>query len=488
MRSISRVLFLACALAVAQLSAFAAGSVSQSITQLGTTDVYVVTFYWIGDAGTGSVPATVAQGMQGLSGYQFIGAEFSPGTPAPTAGYTVKINSGVGVDLLGGNGAGLSATAPSSAAPSNSATPIIGAVSLVISGNSAAGAQGRVLAYFQKPGLSSPVRISGGSGSGSVSSVTIAGTGFEITVAGTCTITTTGTCTLSVPADFRLPGTVNKITVTQPATGATLTIQDGFTLTVNGNATVSGTNTGDQTLFNQTIQDEGTPLTQRASLNFVGAGITCVDASTKTTCTVNSGGTVVVVGSGNLTNTACVTGGGSQSIQTPSANCTIDASGNAVVNSIATGTSPPALTPGSGGAIACAEGTVPSVGPASGVDVLYCDSTAHTMLLSRNNGSYFPIAQVIFEGTLALGTSAIGSAACAAAATVTATGLVTTDVVTASFNGDPTAVTGYIPLTAGGLWMVVYPTANTINVKVCNSSSSSITPGAITLNVMAVRK
>jgi len=39
--------------------------------------------------------------------------------------------------------------------------------------------------------------------------------------------------------------TINKVTVTAPATGSTLTIQDGFTLTVSANATVSGTNTGD---------------------------------------------------------------------------------------------------------------------------------------------------------------------------------------------------------------------------------------------------
>lgn len=46
--------------------------------------------------------------------------------------------------------------------------------------------------------------------------------------------------------------TVNKVTITAPATGSTLTIQDGFTLTVSGSATISGgthsgTNTGDQT-------------------------------------------------------------------------------------------------------------------------------------------------------------------------------------------------------------------------------------------------
>jgi hypothetical protein len=39
-------------------------------------------------------------------------------------------------------------------------------------------------------------------------------------------------------------------------------------------------------------------------------------------------GTVTVVGAGSLTSTACVTGGGAQTIQTPSATCTIDSSGN----------------------------------------------------------------------------------------------------------------------------------------------------------------
>lgn len=46
--------------------------------------------------------------------------------------------------------------------------------------------------------------------------------------------------------------TVNKLDITQPASGSTLTIADGATLTVNGSATItngthSGTNTGDQT-------------------------------------------------------------------------------------------------------------------------------------------------------------------------------------------------------------------------------------------------
>ncbi len=93
----------------------------------------------------------------------------------------------------------------------------------------------------------------------------------------------------------------------------------------------------------------------------------------------------------------------------------------------------------------------------------------------------------IASGTKALATSAIASAACSSAQTSTATGTATTDVVAASFNGDPTAVTGYVPLTAGMLTIIAYPTADTVNFKVCNNTASSITPGAITLNWIVTR-
>jgi hypothetical protein len=41
-----------------------------------------------------------------------------------------------------------------------------------------------------------------------------------------------------------------------------------------------------------TIQDEGTPLTQRATVNFIGTAITCVDngGASKTDCTISGGG------------------------------------------------------------------------------------------------------------------------------------------------------------------------------------------------------
>jgi hypothetical protein len=97
------------------------------------------------------------------------------------------------------------------------------------------------------------------------------------------------------------------------------------------------------------------------------------------------------------------------------------------------------------------------------------------------------LSTTVASGTSALGTSAIGSAACATVVTTTATNTATTDVVWWGFNGDPTAVTGYVPLTSGMLTIIAYPSANNVNFKVCNNTSGSITPGAITLNWRVVR-
>jgi hypothetical protein len=93
----------------------------------------------------------------------------------------------------------------------------------------------------------------------------------------------------------------------------------------------------------------------------------------------------------------------------------------------------------------------------------------------------------IASGTAAMGTSAIASGACATVVTVSATGVATTDVVTAGFNGDPTAITGFVPSTNGMLTIIVYPTANNVNFKECNNTSASVTPGSHTINYRVVR-
>ncbi len=96
-------------------------------------------------------------------------------------------------------------------------------------------------------------------------------------------------------------------------------------------------------------------------------------------------------------------------------------------------------------------------------------------------------ATYIASGTSALGTGAISSATCATVVTTVATGTASTDTIIATFNADPTAVTGYIPATAGMLTIISYPTTNNVNFKVCNNTNASVTPGAITLNWRVIR-
>lgn len=93
----------------------------------------------------------------------------------------------------------------------------------------------------------------------------------------------------------------------------------------------------------------------------------------------------------------------------------------------------------------------------------------------------------IASGTAAMGTGSISSAACATAVTVTATGTAATDAIIATPNGDPTSTTGYIPLTAGSLYIWAYPTSGNVNFRLCNNTSAPITPGALTINFRVVR-
>ena len=150
----------------------------------------------------------------------------------------------------------------------------------------------------------------------------------------------------------------------------------------------------------------------------------------------------------------------------------VGSAGGPVVNGGALGTP-------SGGNLANATGL-----PVAGVSGL---GTGVGTALGNSLSSAGGLSSTIASGATALGTGAISSGTCASVVTATATNVATTDVVTASFNGDPTAVTGYIPATTGMLAIIVYPTTGNVNFKVCNNTASSITPGAITVNWRVVR-
>lgn len=183
-----------------------------------------------------------------------------------------------------------------------------------------------------------------------------------------------------------------------------------------------------------------------------------------------------------ITNTAtsgfALTASVSGSSQPP---CKWAAASAGTVTSV-TGSSPIVSSGGATPAISCptcGTGTVTSVattsplggGTITGTGTLTCTTCTVT----------------IASGTAAMGTGSISSAACATAVTVTATGTAATDAIIATPNGDPTSTTGYIPLTAGSLYIWAYPTSGNVNFRLCNNTSAPITPGALTINFRVVR-
>jgi hypothetical protein len=97
------------------------------------------------------------------------------------------------------------------------------------------------------------------------------------------------------------------------------------------------------------------------------------------------------------------------------------------------------------------------------------------------------VTLTIASGTSALGTTSIGANACASVVTTTATGTLSTDTINWTPNADISGVTGYGVASTDGLIIYLYPTSGNVNFHVCNSTGTSITPGAVTLN-WAVRR
>lgn len=86
---------------------------------------------------------------------------------------------------------------------------------------------------------------------------------------------------------------------------------------------------------------------------------------------------------------------------------------------------------------------------------------------------------------IALATGAIGAHSCTSAQTATVQGVTTGSLLTWNFTTTPIGVTGYGDNTSPQLEIRTWPTANTVNVSVCNVSTGSITPSAISIRVGA---
>jgi hypothetical protein len=197
------------------------------------------------------------------------------------------------------------------------------------------------------------------------------------------------------------------------------------------------------------------------------------------------------VAAGTNANALVVGTGGSLTV---SGSGTINATslGGTAAASYALLASPSFTTPTLGVATATSINKVAITAPATGSTLTIAEgktlTASNTLTLTGTDSSSVAfgaggtVTYTIASGTAALGTSAIASGACATVVTATATGGATTDTMAFTPNADITAVTGYAPVTTGGLAIYPYVTTNTANFKVCNPTSSSITPGAVTLN------
>src|SRR5208283_2089708 len=115
---------------------------------IGTTAVFALTFRCTADAATGSYPTTLVTPVvpSAVLGSRISTAEFAPGSPAPTASWSVTLTDTLGLDLLAGNGASLSATATTGVTIGS--IPITSTLTLAITGNSVNSAVVTIVVYI----------------------------------------------------------------------------------------------------------------------------------------------------------------------------------------------------------------------------------------------------------------------------------------------------------------------------------------------------
>jgi hypothetical protein len=115
-------------------------------------------------------------------------------------------------------------------------------------------------------------------------------------------------------------------------------------------------------------------------------------------------------------------------------------------------------------------------------------NTDGTVTCSNDNGSGGGSADTVASGQTALPTAALAANSCSAASiTAAAGGAASTDAIEIAYASDPTGITGYGAGTNGGISIRFWLTANTFNLKLCNETGSSITPGPLSLNWRVVR-
>lgn len=104
-----------------------------------------------------------------------------------------------------------------------------------------------------------------------------------------------------------------------------------------------------------------------------------------------------------------------------------------------------------------------------------------TYLKADYSGCANPVTGAVSNTTLTVGTTAIPAGLpCAGPYTISMPGTTTLMTIKITPSTDISGVTGWGPVGGGGLYFVQWPTADTMNYKICNASTASITPSSST--------
>lgn len=163
----------------------------------------------------------------------------------------------------------------------------------------------------------------------------------------------------------------------------------------------------------------------------------------------------------------CSTSGGSGTVTSVSVT-----TANGVSGTVATATTTPAISL-----------TLGAIVPTSVNGITLTTGGSAATFLNGAGAYTTPSGSSIANIIVTLPTSTLTANTCSTPATATMTGLATTSVFDTAFATNPNAVNGWG--SAGGLVFTAWPTANTLNWSVCNTTTGSITPGAMSLNVGA---
>lgn len=291
-------LLMLCALVLYSQGLFAAGSVTSTCSMVGAGPVWLVTFTWTGDGSSGSVPSTIGTCLRQsqLQGQTIVQAETVPGSPSPTSNYSLTLTDASGLDVAGGQLASLNATAAATFAIT--APPLNGTLTLNLSGNSAAGAQGTLYLWLAPGNYARRKGAGGGSTIAKTTDVICgdgAGNGTDCGIASTNILTT-------VTEETNVGGTV---------LNHTLTLRWLSTLAA-ARMVNAGVHTGDctTTFPNCTISAGAITLAKMANLaansfvcNNTGSGATPI------ACSIAQAKTLLAIACSDLTNASasCVT-------------------------------------------------------------------------------------------------------------------------------------------------------------------------------------